>query len=410
MFFYYYYYCCYYHYYYYFYDDDTDDDDDDAGGGGGEKQLLIMVVGHHVPLLSTTIYTLVLTVHSRITMQPAHPATAVASPESLGGVYTNYSKWVRYGMIFGGLYWWTDGGVLNWIFYGVLFFLGMLYLQQDSLLYARKHPQIPRTPQDIPSQFKMSSPAQYDLRFQDCSIRCPDGVIIQAWLILQPEGEAERAPTMIYFHGNAGNIGMRLPQMSDLCKLCKVNIMAVEYRGYGNSTGEPTEVGLQMDAKASLDYLLLQKKSVIDTEQIYLFGRSLGGAVATWLASESADKLKGLIIENTFASISMLALKLFPLLRLFQFLLPLMLRHKWDTVAAIRKVRMPILFLCGMKDLMIPVEHMKSLYDASENSVSKTFIEFPEGGHNDTPIKCRDKYNEAIQLFLEKCASMKGKQ
>ena len=67
---------------------------------------------------------------------------------------------------------------------------------------------------------------------------------------------------MMYFHGNAGNIGMRLPQMSDLCKLCKVNIMAVEYRGYGNSTGEPTEVGLQMDAKASLDYLLLEKKRV----------------------------------------------------------------------------------------------------------------------------------------------------
>ena len=70
---------------------------------------------------------------------------------------------------------------------------------------------------------------------------------------------------------------------------------------------------------------------------------------------------------------------------------------------------MPILFLCGMKDLMIPVEHMKSLYAAGESSVSKTFIEFPEGGHNDTPIKCRDKYNEAIQLFLEECASVKMK-
>ena len=71
-----------------------------------------------------------------------------------------------------------------------------------------------------------------------------------------------------------------------------------------------------------------------------------------------------------------------------------------------RKVRTPILFLCGMKDLMIPIEHMKTLYAAGENSVSKTFIEFPEGGHNDTPIKCRDQYNEAIQLFLKKCASM----
>ena len=247
---------------------------DDLGGWRGWH----FIMNGPRSFLFATIYTLVLIVHSRMTMQPAQPATAVASPESLGGVYTNYSKWVRYGMIFGGLYWWTDGGVLLiGSFTEFSFSWGCSTCSKTHSLYARKHPQIPRTPQDIPSQFKMSSPAQYDLRFQDCSIRCPDGVIIQAWLILQPEGEAERAPTMIYFHGNAGNIGMRLPQMSDLCKLCKVNIMAVEYRGYGNSTGEPTEVGLQMDAKASLDYLLLQKKSVIDTEQIYLFGRSLAG-------------------------------------------------------------------------------------------------------------------------------------
>ena len=325
----------------------------------------------------------------------------VATPESLGGLYTDYNKWIRYGMIFGGLYWWTDGGILNWIFYGVLFFLGMLYLQQDSLLYARKHPQIPRTPQQIPAQFKMSSPAQYDLRFQDLKIECPDGVMIHAWLIFQPEENSDSVPTMIYFHGNAGNIGMRLPQMSDLCKICKVNVMAVEYRGYGNSTGEPSEAGLQMDAKAALEYLLKNCNDVIDTKQIYLFGRSLGGAVATWLAAEYPNKLKGLILENTFASISKLAIKLFPLLRVFQFLLPFMLRHNWNSEIAIKKVTIPVLFLCGMKDLMIPSEHMKALYVASENSHKKFFVEFADGGHNDTPIRCKDKYNEEIQKFLQ---------
>ena len=332
-------------------------------------------------------------------------AATVATPESLGGLYTDYNKWIRYGMIFGGLYWWTDGGILNWVFYGILFFLGMLYLQQDSLLYARKHPQIPRTPQQIPEKFKMSSPKQYDLRFQDCAIECADGVIIHAWLILQPEEESTKVPTVVYFHGNAGNIGMRLPQMNDLCKICNVNVMAVEYRGYGNSTGEPSEAGLQMDAKGALEHLLVKSKNVIDTGQIYVFGRSLGGAVGTWLASQYPDKLKGLILENTFASISKLAIKLFPLLRVFQFLLPLMLRHNWDTENAIRNVSIPILFLCGMKDLMIPSAHMKSLYVASEKSPIKTFIEFAEGGHNDTPIKCKDKYNEEIQKFLNKCTA-----
>ena len=333
----------------------------------------------------------------------AGPMPAVAAPEALGGVVYDYAKWVRYGMIFGALYWWTEGGILTYILYGTVFFLGMLYMQQTTLLYAANHPQIPRRPDQIPSQYKMSSPAQYNLRFEDVYIKCPDGEVIHSWLILQPGEASKSAATVVYFHGNAGNIGMRLPLYNDMCDRCKVNVMAVEYRGYGNSSGKPSEEGLQMDADAALSWLLTECDKV-DRSKIFLFGRSLGGAVATWLASKHADRglFKGLILENTFSSIGELALKLFPLLKLFRFLLPVLLKNKWDSEVEMRKVKAPVLFVAGMKDAMIPNAHMRALYDASgANSAKRIFKEFPEGGHNDTPIKHKEEYNKVLVDFLK---------
>jgi pimeloyl-ACP methyl ester carboxylesterase len=328
-------------------------------------------------------------------------AGAVTQPESLGGVVHDYSKWVRYGMIFGGLYWYTEGGVLTWALYGTVFFLGMLYFQQNTLLYAANHPQIPRRPNDIPAQFKMSSPAQHDLRFEDVYIKCPDGEIIHSWLILQATDEAAKnAPTVMYFHGNAGNIGMRLPMYKDLVELCKCNVMAVEYRGYGNSGGIPSEKGLRMDAESALKYL--RKSTLIDPSKIFLFGRSLGGAVAAYLAAKypGDDLFCGLILENTFVSIGELALKLFPLLKIFQFLLPLMLKNKWDSKVEMAKVRCPVLFLSGLKDKMIPSAHMQALYDAATDAPKRIFKVFPNGGHNDTPIVHKNEYNNALVSFL----------
>ena len=342
--------------------------------------------------------------HGASTNASKGPTPSFAAPEALGGVTHDYAKWVRYGMIFGALYWWTEGGVITYILYGTVFFLGMLYMQQTTLLYAANHPQIPRRPDQIPPQYKMSSPAQYNLRFEDVYIKCPDGEVIHSWLILQPGEASKSAPTVMYFHGNAGNIGMRLPLYNDMCNRCKVNVMAVEYRGYGNSSGIPSEEGLRMDADAALNWLMTECESV-NRKRIFLFGRSLGGAVATWLASKHASSpvFKGLILENTFSSIGELALKLFPLLKMFRFLLPVLLKNKWDSEQQIRSVTVPVLFLAGLKDAMIPISHMRALYNASsENSPSRIFKEFPEGGHNDTPIKHKEEYNQVLEEFLKK--------
>ena len=85
---------------------------------------------------------------------------------------------------------------------------------------------------------------------------------------------------MIFFHGNAGNIGTRLPNIEVMVKVMKCNVLIVAYRGYSNSEGTPSEEGLKLDAEAALEWAQSRK----DINQIFIFGRSLGGAVAIQLA------------------------------------------------------------------------------------------------------------------------------
>ena len=103
------------------------------------------------------------------------------------------------------------------------------------------------------------------------------------------------------FHGNAGNIGHRLPIAKMLQDALHCNIMMVEYRGYGKSTGTPDEPGLKIDAQAGLDYLL-QRPDTKDAS-IVAYGQSLGGSVAINLVRDNQEKFAGLILENTFLSI-----------------------------------------------------------------------------------------------------------
>jgi pimeloyl-ACP methyl ester carboxylesterase len=150
------------------------------------------------------------------------------------------------------------------------------------------------------------SPAEYHLPFEEHYLRTEDDENIHVWLILQ-EARAS-CPTVLFFHGNAGNIGFHLPNMNKLYLTAGCNICMVEYRGYGNSSGSPSEEGLIADAEAALDFL--QDRQDIDANKIVVFGWSLGGAVAIALAHARPRKLAGLIVENTFVSIADMVLSL----------------------------------------------------------------------------------------------------
>jgi pimeloyl-ACP methyl ester carboxylesterase len=174
-----------------------------------------------------------------------------------------------------------------------------------------------RRPEDMPEGYR--NPREKGMQYEDVYITTRDKVKIHAWLV-KAGAAYNLSRTIIFFHGNAGNIGARNPNIEQMVKRLYSNVLMVDYRGYGNSEGTPTEDGLRLDAEASLEYLL--NRDDIDKERIYVFGRSLGGAVGAELAAgKYGSSLKGLILENTFTSISELVDKLMPMVAIFKTLI-----------------------------------------------------------------------------------------
>jgi fermentation-respiration switch protein FrsA (DUF1100 family) len=249
------------------------------------------------------------------------------------------------------------------------------------------------------------SPDDVDLPYDDVYIKTKDNVTIHAWLLKQPENY-QQCPTIIYFHGNAGNIGFRLHNARTLYQRTECNILMVEYRGYGNSGGTPSELGLNLDATAALSYL--QERTDISAN-LFVFGRSLGGSVAVMLASRHRESINGMLLENTFTSLLDVVLVLLTRLkvtkghRFFRFILPFILTSHLDSQRALVGLRTPILFISGEMDELIPKEHMTSLYTASHtHSRDCSIHRVPNGTHNDTFLKGGDLYYSVIQNFIKR--------
>lgn len=148
------------------------------------------------------------------------------------------------------------------------------------------------------------SPRQFGITdFEDLQIPTPDGESLHALFLRQQPTRSSRNVTVLMFHGNAGNIGHRVPIAQALQNTLRCNVFLLEYRGYGMSTGTPDEAGLKVDAQTGLDYLR-QRPETRDTE-IVVYGQSLGGAVAINLVAQNEEQgdIAGLILENTFLSI-----------------------------------------------------------------------------------------------------------
>lgn len=131
----------------------------------------------------------------------------------------------------------------------------------------------------------------------------PDGETLSAFLI-KPENKSHaRNVTIIMFHGNAGNIGHRLPIAKVLANDLYCNVLMLQYRGYGLSTGTPNEKGISIDSQTALDYV--RQHEVLKKTRIVLYGQSLGGAVSIGLAARNQANggIAGIILENTFLSI-----------------------------------------------------------------------------------------------------------
>jgi len=265
---------------------------------------------------------------------------------------------------------------------------GLGYHISDTLLY---QPEVP-----VESRLFVPSPQNYSLPHEAVTINTRDRVKLHAYLIKQQRPNSRHLPVIIYFHGNAGNIGHRLDNVKMFYQKLKCNILMVEYRGYGHSEGSPSENGFYLDAQAAFEFV--DGRDDLDSSKIILFGRSLGGAVAIDMAARSdyRDRIAALIVENTFSSIPDLAKVLFPL-QFIRWVPKFCFKNRYESLQKVTSVVCPTLFISGTKDELIPPAMMSDLYTRCSSSL-KRLRRFP-GGHNDTWL-CKD-YSAQLCEFIE---------
>ncbi|OFZ67536.1 MAG: lysophospholipase [Betaproteobacteria bacterium RBG_16_56_24] len=236
----------------------------------------------------------------------------------------------------------------------------------------------------------IATPEQIGLPYEDIHLKTSDGINLHGWYIpaVQPRG------TVLFLHGNAGNISHRLDSIEMFHRL-GYSTLIFDYRGYGNSGGKPTEQGTYRDAEAAWRYLTEQRN--ISSCRIVLFGESLGGAVAAWLAArQKPDALKpaALVIASGFTSVPDLGQQLYPYLPVRW-----LARIRYDTREYLRSVTAPVLIAHSPEDDIIPFEHGRALFAAA--NPPKQFLELA-GGHNDGFIFMREAWVRVLGDFLGK--------
>ncbi|XP_045461975.1 protein ABHD13 [Harmonia axyridis] len=269
--------------------------------------------------------------------------------------------------------------------------LGILYHAQDNFLF---YPEVPSH-----SRVYIPIPSMFGLPYESLYTKASDGTLIHMYFIHQPIERRKNSPTILFFHGNAGNMGHRLQNCVGLYHNLHCNILLVEYRGYGLSEGSPTEEGLYLDAKASLEYILTRND--INNNEIIVFGRSLGGAVAIDLASRDDYSLKiwCVVVENTFTSIPDMARVIFGW-KLFNLLPLVCYKNKFLSLNKMKLSRVPTLFISGLADTLVPPRMMNELH-GSCNSYVKQLLQFPAGTHNETWTL--QGYYHSLAMFLQNC-------
>lgn len=251
----------------------------------------------------------------------------------------------------------------------ILFKLLFLYFEQKGLYH--------------PSKTISSTPDNISISFQDVYFKTNDGKSLNGWFV--PAANAE--VTILYCHGNAGNISDRLHK-AGFFHNAGFNFFIFDYRGYGKSSGKPNEGGLYTDAEAAYDYLL--SRGDIKRDSIVVYGKSLGGPVAVNLCLKR--KARALILEGSFASVTMRAQELYPLLPM-----GLLVSQRFDAVSNIDKITIPKLIVHGKSDEVIAFRHAQLLYEKA--AFPKSFLPF-KGGHNDDIYVTSDVYREELNKFL----------
>ena len=231
-----------------------------------------------------------------------------------------------------------------------------------------------------PSRELRFSPPSLGLQFENVWFSSSGGVLLHGWWL--PVNDAHGS--VLFCHGNAGNIADRL-WIAALLQKMSLNVFLFDYRGYGRSSGQPSETGLYADALAAYDTVITKTNL-----PVFVFGHSLGGAVAADLATKK--NLAGLVLQSTFTSLTDMGKKLYPRLPA-----KLLTPENYDSLKKIAAIKCPVLIAHHQTDSLVPYPMGQALFKAALDP--KTFVELQDGNHN-SGWYSGDKYWTALKVFF----------
>jgi uncharacterized protein len=266
----------------------------------------------------------------------------------------------------------------------VLAYIGLaiaLYFGQSNLVY-------------MPSQALTQTPAIIGLKFEDIQITTKDNVNLDAWFVPAKDNDQIGKSVILFCHGNGGNIGNRvsyLPIFRDL----GLSTFLFDYRGYGKSEGKPTEAGTYADVEAAWQYLTQERK--IPPQKIIIYGESLGGAIAAYIAQLTSQDLKnnagGLVLASTFTSISDRASELYPFLPI-----RLLSRFSYNSLERLPSIKIPVLIIHSTEDEIIPFHHSDRNFAAANQP--KKLVKL-RGDHNSGFLDSLETYRNGLNEFIQ---------
>lgn len=249
----------------------------------------------------------------------------------------------------------------------------LVYFGQSRLIYFPEAvPKIKNTPNDI------------GLAYESITFTTSDDEVLHGWFVPAPAARG----TVLFFHGNAGNISHRLDYLPMFQQL-GYNTLLFDYRGYGQSSGTPSESGTYRDAQAAWQYLTETRNTA--PAQIILFGESLGGAVAAWLAVRERPGL--LVLASTFTSVPDLAAEIYPFLPVRW-----ITRFQYNTLETLPSITCPVFIAHSPQDEIIPFQHGQRLFQAAREP--RQFLTL-EGGHNTGFIFMHPAWIRSLGEFME---------
>ncbi|MEN6475299.1 MAG: alpha/beta fold hydrolase [Syntrophaceae bacterium] len=231
------------------------------------------------------------------------------------------------------------------------------------------------------------TPSSVGLAYTDVTVETSDGVNINAWWVPVKNPRA----TVLFCHGNGGNVSYYLETLK-VFKRLGLSALIFDYRGYGRSQGKPSEQGTYLDAEAAWQYLTHERK--IAPQQLIIWGRSLGGAIAARTAARHPTGL--LIIESAFTSVPEVAHAHIAWLPAWVFA-----EYRYDTRRYVEQITMPTLIIHSSEDEIIPFAHGRKLFETLEGP--KVFLAI-KGSHNQGFIDSLSVYEPGIDAFIRRYA------